>query len=339
MTDVEPSSNRKICYIVLDIAQDDDWVRCFPVGAWKRIVMNLFGNAVKYTQSGHIHVSLKTGSATEEEGATAVTLSIKDSGAGMSPSFLANRAFQPFSQENPHSTGVGLGLSIVRQIIETSGGKMEVSSEPSVGTNFTVKLSLAKPDPPPAPALQTVEFLSAVSQLAGRRICILHSKHHVPAESSELMGNSAGLLRFTDALAYTLEKHLKMTVVQTHKWSGHHADIVICPEPSFEYLDAIRRWRVNSERAPVTIFAAMDALEASTFRSDVRSQNKESVVEVFTQPYVEISFAEQLLTFSGVGLINWQQSLQSVSIVSTTPVRIFQASLVNKLILILTQKL
>ena len=288
LADSEPSSNRKICYIVLDIAQEKDWTRCFPVGAWKRIVMNLFGNAVKYTQSGHIHVSLKEGPSRESEGATTVTLSIKDSGAGMSPSFLANRAFQPFSQENPHSAGVGLGLSIVRQIIEASGGKMEVSSEPSVGTNFTVKLSLTKPDLPPTPAPQTTAFLSAVARLAGRRICILHSKHAAPAESSELIGNSAGLLRFTDALAYTLEKHLKMTVVQTQKWSGHHADIVICPEPSFEYLDAIRRWRVNSERAPVAIFAAMDALEASTFRSDARVQNKESVVEVITQPYVEL---------------------------------------------------
>ncbi|KAJ4302972.1 hypothetical protein N0V90_001863 [Kalmusia sp. IMI 367209] len=263
MFTVEPSSNRKTCYIVLEIAEENDWIRCFPVGAWKRIVMNLFGNAVKYTQSGHIHVSLRVNdSPQDQDNTTTITLTIKDSGTGMSPSFLANHAFQPFSQENPHSPGVGLGLSIVRQIIETSGGKMEVSSEPAIGTNFTVKLALTKPDVPQSPVLRKTEFLVAVSRLSGRRICILHKKHISPSESSEAFGN----------------------MVQTEEWTGHDADFVICPEPSFEYLEAIRRWRVNAERAPVTIFVAMDALEAATFRSDVRVQNKESVVEIMTQP-------------------------------------------------------
>ncbi|KAL5375022.1 hypothetical protein DPSP01_011512 [Paraphaeosphaeria sporulosa] len=281
------SSNRKQCYIVLDLAQDDDWVRCFPVGAWKRIVMNLFGNAIKYTESGHIQVSLRSSESKDSdkgEATSTITLTIKDSGAGMSPSFLANKAFQPFSQENSHSSGVGLGLSIVRQIIETSGGKMEVSSEPSVGTTFIVKLSLTKPTDPPPPLPKITEYLPAVARLAGRRVCILHRKHHSPSETSDSFGNSVGLGRFTDALKNTLETHFKMQVVQTEDWSGHEADIVICPEPSFEYLDTIRRWRVNNERAPVTVFVAMDALEAATFRSDVRVDNKESVVEIMTQP-------------------------------------------------------
>ncbi|KAF1974481.1 hypothetical protein BU23DRAFT_94181 [Bimuria novae-zelandiae CBS 107.79] len=280
----EPSSDRKMCYIVLDIAHESDWVRCFPVGAWKRIVMNLFGNAVKYTQSGHIHVSLRTNPSRESDNTTTVTLSIKDSGSGMSPGFLANRAFQPFSQENPHSTGVGLGLSIVRQLIETSGGKIEVSSEPSVGTNFTVKLSLTKPELPLTPAIRQNDFFSAVSRLTGRRVCILHKKYVSPSESSESFGNNAGLSRFTDALANTLATHLKMEVIQTEDWSGHDADLVIYPEPSFEYLDAIRRWRVDNKPAPITVFVAMDTLEASTFRSDIRVQNEESVVEIITQP-------------------------------------------------------
>ncbi|KAF2446641.1 hypothetical protein P171DRAFT_430749 [Karstenula rhodostoma CBS 690.94] len=281
------SSNRKQCYIVLDLAQEEDWNRCFPVGAWKRIVMNLFGNAVKYTESGHIQVSLRSSEAKvsdKGEVTSTITLTIKDSGAGMSPSFLANKAFQPFSQENSHSSGVGLGLSIVRQIIETSGGKMEVCSEPSVGTTFNVKLSLTKPTVPPPPPSRVTDHAPAMARLAGRRICILHKKHRSPSESSDSFGNSGGLGRFTDALKSTLETHLKMQVIETEEWSGHEADIVICPEPSFEYLDTIRRWRVNNERAPVTIFVAMDALEASTFRSDVRVANKESVVEIMTQP-------------------------------------------------------
>jgi hypothetical protein len=95
-----------------------------------------------------------------------------------------------------------------------------------------------------------------------------------------------GLARFTNTLSTTLQKHLKMNVVRTTEWGKHDADIVIVPEFSFEYLASIRRSRLNSERAPVTIFVALDAMEAATLRSDARIRSKESVVEVMTQPYV-----------------------------------------------------
>jgi signal transduction histidine kinase len=92
---------RKNCFIVLDIAQQDNWVYSFPIGSWRRIVMNIFGNAIKYTESGHIHVSLRVHDGSRAIGApTAIVLTVTDSGLGMSPQYLANKAFQPFSQEN-----------------------------------------------------------------------------------------------------------------------------------------------------------------------------------------------------------------------------------------------
>jgi signal transduction histidine kinase len=101
----QPKSNqtptRKTCYVVLDVAPEDDWVYCFPIGSWRRIVMNIFGNALKYTESGHIHVSLRVNEGSKVTGTPAtVCLTVTDSGIGMSPQFLANGAFQPFSQEN-----------------------------------------------------------------------------------------------------------------------------------------------------------------------------------------------------------------------------------------------
>jgi hypothetical protein len=44
----EPPPKRKMCYIVLDLAYDADWIYSFPIGSWRRIVMNLFGNAVSF---------------------------------------------------------------------------------------------------------------------------------------------------------------------------------------------------------------------------------------------------------------------------------------------------
>lgn len=95
------SATRKVYYVVLDIAQGNDWTYCFPVGSWRRIVMNIFGNAIKYTNSGHIVVSLRASEWSKATGTpTTVTLSVTDSGIGMSSKFLADKAFQPFAQED-----------------------------------------------------------------------------------------------------------------------------------------------------------------------------------------------------------------------------------------------
>ncbi|CAO2658632.1 Nn.00g063550.m01.CDS01 [Neocucurbitaria sp. VM-36] len=280
------SGKRKTCFIVFDMAAEEDWIYSFPVGSWRRIVMNIFGNALKYTSSGYIYISLKaSGSTKPAKHLTTITLTIIDTGPGMSASFLANRAFQPFSQENSHASGTGLGLSIVKQIIETNGGKIEVSSDHSSGTKFTVKLAVTRPQTTDLHiSAQRTSFLSSIARLEGRRICILHRKVVQTAEKPDLSRLDEGLVRFTNALVTTLEKHLKMTVFQTSDWEGNDADIVICPELSFEYLSAIRRRRINDQRAPVTVFVALDALEAAVLRSDARVMNRQSVVEIITQP-------------------------------------------------------
>ncbi|KAG9200452.1 hypothetical protein G6514_006963 [Epicoccum nigrum] len=248
--------------------------------------LGLFGNALKYTHTGHVTVSLHAANTMKSTGpATTVTLTVSDTGAGMSPSFLANKAFQPFSQENPHSPGVGLGLSIVRQIIEANGGKIEVSSDHSTGTKVTVKLSMARSEVHPSTMARRAEYLSCLSRLQGRKVCILH-RSVTDQDIRDEPRNAEGLAKFTRALTSTLSNHLKMRVSQSTKWHDNDTELIICPEPSFDYLASIRDRRAvaNADKAPVTIFVALDALEAATLRSDVRVQSKESVVEIMNQP-------------------------------------------------------
>ncbi|KAL5120178.1 hypothetical protein ACEQ8H_002004 [Pleosporales sp. CAS-2024a] len=289
-SETEMAISRKKVYIVLDISQADDWIYCFPVGSWRRIVMNVFGNAIKYTHSGHVHVSLRASDWSKVTGdPTTITLTIIDSGIGISSKFLADKAFQPFSQENSFASGTGLGLSIIRQIIETNGGRIEVHSEPSVGTKVTVKLALFRPEPLADTTLgnmqtQRGQFLAHLSRLRGRKICILRNRLTQSSLDQATLQILEGLSRFTDVLANTLEEQLCMDVVQTTEWVGHESDLVIVPELSFDYLSSIRSSRAPGGRAPVTIFVAMDALEAATLRSDWRVRNKESVVEILTQP-------------------------------------------------------
>ncbi|KAF2658578.1 hypothetical protein K491DRAFT_702806 [Lophiostoma macrostomum CBS 122681] len=282
---IHQTSHRKSCYIILDMDHEQDWHFSIQPGSFRRVLMNIFGNALKYTESGHIRVSLRV--VQRRQGATSpghVVLTITDSGSGMSPSFLANRVFAPFSQENPHSPGTGLGLSIVRQIIETVGGKVEISSDMSKGTKLEIRLALVRSENKLPDLPQRAQFLETLPRLERRRICILHKKRVESAESSELPQNYEGLDLFTDALATTLKYWLKLEVIHTSNWQGNDADVVICPEVSFEYLSSIRRHKGKNSRAPITIFVAMDSLEASTLRHDARVVSKESVVEIITQP-------------------------------------------------------
>ncbi|KAF2684539.1 hypothetical protein K458DRAFT_366968 [Lentithecium fluviatile CBS 122367] len=277
--------NRKDRFVVLDIANGVDWRHHLSVGSWRRIVMNLFGNALKYTESGHVHISLRsTPSGEGTDSSRNVVLTITDSGCGMSPQFLANHVFQPFSQENPLASGTGLGLSIVRRIIETIGGKIHITSDPKSGTEVQIKLVLPQLGRALRPQPQRTRFLEILERLRGRRICILHKANVYNPGTPDMVSNYQGRKLFTKAMTNAMTEHLKMEVVHTEEWEGHDADLVICPEPSFDYLASVRSRRTAADVAPVSIFVAMDSLEAATLRTDARVVNKESVVEIMTQP-------------------------------------------------------
>ncbi|KAF2000260.1 hypothetical protein P154DRAFT_205033 [Amniculicola lignicola CBS 123094] len=290
----EDSPSQKLCHIVLDIAHMDDWNFCMPAGAWRTIIMNIFGNSLKYTESGHINVSLRTGEWKSATNTTSVTLVIKDSGRGISEDFLANKMFQPFRQENPHSSGTGLGLSIVSNIIQSISGRIDVSSDQS-GTQVVVKLSLPRPEVPPPRTNSKSLFCDAVSRLKGRRVCVLHK---TPPNVSPLTGTGqiqTGLTLFVESLIVTLKEWLQMEVVLTDDNEGQEVDFVICPEASFEYLNNLRRSRASGTKASVTIFVAADGIEAATLRSDVRVSSKESVVEIIPQPCGPYKLANVLM--------------------------------------------
>ncbi len=109
----------------------------------RQILVNLLGNAVKFTDRGAIHV--RAGTAPIGNGAQRVSLSVTDTGIGMDRTQMA-RLFQPFAQGDSSTTrqfgGTGLGLSIVRRLAQLMGGDVTVTSEPGEGSVFTVTLVL-----------------------------------------------------------------------------------------------------------------------------------------------------------------------------------------------------
>lgn len=136
-------SDRPPISLILDINQSDNYVFRTQPGAWRRVIMNLIGNSLKYTPGGFIKVKLEVKRKTSiSDECTEFRFTVTDSGIGMSEDYINNRLFHSFAQENPLSQGTGLGLSIVKQIVESLGGEVEVRSEKGRGTKFAVTCPL-----------------------------------------------------------------------------------------------------------------------------------------------------------------------------------------------------
>lgn len=120
--------------VILDFDYQRDWTYVTQPGALRRILMNVLGNSLKYTASGCIRVRLGVQNSDDPIGelSSIMFLSVSDTGRGISQEFLRKKLFNPFCQEDHLSTGCGLGLSIVKSLVNTLKGSMEVQSEQGV---------------------------------------------------------------------------------------------------------------------------------------------------------------------------------------------------------------
>ena len=105
--------------IIMDI-EHYDWEFKVQAGALRRVIMNIFGNAQKYTDSGYILIEVgirkvswdspRRSANTPQE---VLLIHVRDSGRGMSSEYMERKLYHPFAQEDSFAPGVGLGLSIV----------------------------------------------------------------------------------------------------------------------------------------------------------------------------------------------------------------------------------
>jgi PAS domain S-box-containing protein len=129
-----------------------------------QILINLAGNAIKFTQSGFVMVIVEE--VLGDETQVALRFAVRDSGIGISKNKQV-QIFTPFTQADVSTTrrygGSGLGLSISRRLVELMGGAIGVSSTEGVGSEFFFTLRFARSQPKPGAhaRLQSVDILLA----------------------------------------------------------------------------------------------------------------------------------------------------------------------------------
>jgi CheY-like chemotaxis protein len=162
----------------------------------RQVLLNLAGNAVKFTAQGTVTIGISRG--TDEAGHAAVTFSVKDSGIGI-PREKQQLIFEAFTQADGSTTrkygGTGLGLAISQRLVRLMGGTLRVESTPDVGSvfSFTVPLDEAMASvandssrgtgaTTMAPAARPLSILLAEDNSVNQRVaCAMLAKrgHHV----------------------------------------------------------------------------------------------------------------------------------------------------------------
>jgi signal transduction histidine kinase len=139
---IEPLALERHLRFVVDVPDHPIVVRTDP-GKLHQVLVNLAANAIKFTETGQVTVRVAGAPAGEAAGEDTVTIRVEDTGPGIAAEHL-ERIFEPFWQvdqdQRGNQGGTGLGLSVVRKLVELLGGRIRVESTPGEGSVFTVTL-------------------------------------------------------------------------------------------------------------------------------------------------------------------------------------------------------
>ncbi len=139
-----PQARQKGLSLTVDVPAAALWTVRTDETRIRQILMNLVGNAIKFTASGSVSISLEYEQQTETTGL--FSFSVADTGPGLTAG-IQGRIFDAFYQADNSSTreqsGTGLGLAIVRQLVDLLGGELSLTTLPGKGSCFRVSIPLS----------------------------------------------------------------------------------------------------------------------------------------------------------------------------------------------------
>ncbi|MGN8888518.1 ATP-binding protein [Blautia sp. HCP28S3_G10] len=245
----------------------------------RQILLNLFNNAMKYNKlSGTIDTYVRELSSDSQN--AVFEFRIVDTGIGMRHEFVEHELFKPFTQEKLDSArteygGTGLGMAIVRELIEKMGGSITVESEPDEGSTFTVVIPF-EIDSSPIVNNPSDELDSVSEDLSGLKV-LLAEDNHLNMEIAEFMLTDNG-------------------AVVTKAWNGKEAlDIFRQSEPGefnmimldimMPVMDGLESAReIRNLNRPDAKTIPIVAMTANAFLDDIRRSREAGMNEHLSKP-------------------------------------------------------
>ena len=263
----------------------DDWVVC-DAQRLKQVLLNLVGNAIKFTERGS--VSLKLRSMRAADGQVGVVFEIVDTGIGMD-SAAAESLFQPFHQIESNRSrrrgGTGLGLVISQRIVEAMGGRIEVKSRPGKGSRFRFALSLDR-DRSPVHAAQPDSAMGALDSdaaLMGNVLVVEDNDVNRMIAREVLLSLGLSVVEASDGMQ-ALDQLLK-----------HPIDLVLmdCQMPVMDGYAATEEIRKREARLGLPRLPIL-ALTANAFEEDAQLSRKAGMDAHLAKPYTREQLRELL---------------------------------------------
>ena len=159
----------------------------------RRIIINLLDNSIKYNKHGG-SVTFSSQTKPLDDGRALFCFSVSDTGIGMAPEFLKH-IYEPFAQEGDDARskfqGTGMGMPIVKSLIELMGGTIEISSEVGVGSTFNVQIPLDIDKNPQAG--ERADGQANSCSLAGMNV-LLAEDNELNAEIAQALLESEGIV-------------------------------------------------------------------------------------------------------------------------------------------------
>ena len=228
----------------------------------RQVFLNVYGNCIKYNKVGG-SVTTLCQNVGERDGIVTYRWVIRDTGIGMSQAFLAH-IFDPFAQEHTDARsvyhGTGLGMAIVKSLIDKMGGSIEVSSREGEGSEFVITLpfEIAEELLEPPPAARETE----AADVRGLRILLAEDNALNAEIVKKLLADRGAEVEATPDGRQALE------AFESHKPGTYAAILMDVMMPSMDGLDATRAIRAL-DRADAKVVPII-AMTANAFEEDAR---------------------------------------------------------------------